>query len=395
VPDVSDLARSAPPCRRRACLAGHVQRERWSVSALFLTNGALFATVLPRLPQVRDDLGLTDGQLGLALLGVGLGGLAGSIATRWLLPTVGSRRLALGGTLALAASVPLVAVAPTQGVLLLVLVAVGLADALTDVGMNVSGVEAQRRLGRPVLGSMHAVWSIGAVLGGLAGTAAAALRVPLLVHLAVVAVACAALCLAVRPGVPDADGAGTGERTGTSRVSPALVLLCGLAVLAALVEDAPASWSAIYLVDHTGAGPGTAGLGYTAFMTAMVLARLVSDRVVGRYGAVAVVRAGGLAAGTALGAALLVGGAVPAVLAFAVVGLGAAAVFPAMITAAGALPGQGVAAMNAATRVGFLVSPPVVGRVSDATSLPLALGVLVVPAALGLAVAAGAVRTPR
>jgi fucose permease len=371
-------------------LAEAVQRERWAVSALFLTNGALFASVLPRLPEIKSSLELTDGQLGLALLGVGLGGLAASISTRWLLPRLGSRRLAVGATLLLAAFVPLVGLAPTRTVLFAVLVAVGIADAWTDVAMNVSGVQAQRRLGRPILTSMHAVWSLGAVAGGLGGSAAAGLGVALPVHLAVVAVACMVLALVVRTDVPDASGAGTGRRRPGARLSPALALICCLAVLAALLEDAPASWSAVYLTDHTGAGPGTAGLGFTAFMTAMVVARLVGDRVVQRVGAVPVLRVGGLAAGLSLGAALLVGGTAPAIVAFAVVGLGAAAVFPAMITAAGALPGQGVAAMNAATRLGFLASPPVVGRVADGVGLPLALGLLVVPAAVGIALLATA-----
>jgi MFS family permease len=371
------------------------QRERWAVSALFLTNGALFASVLPRLPEIKAALDLTDGQLGLALLGVGVGGLAGSLSTRWLLPRVGSRRLAVGATLALAATVPLIGLAPTRWALFGALLAVGVADAVTDVSMNVSGVEAQRRLGRSILSSMHAVWSIGAVTGGLGGSIAAALRIPLAAHLAVVGLACAAVAVAVRRSVPDASGAGTGERRPGSRLSPGLALLCGLAVLAALLEDSPASWSAVYLTDHTGAGPGTAGLGFTAFMTAMVAARLVADKVVDRVGAVAVVRVGGLAAGLALGAALLSGGTLPAILAFAVVGLGAAAVFPAMVTAAGAMPGQAVAAMNVATRIGFLASPPVVGRVADGVGLPLALGLLVVPAALGLSALAGAVRVER
>ncbi|HWH28243.1 MAG TPA: MFS transporter [Mycobacteriales bacterium] len=368
------------------------QRERWAVSALFLTNGAMFASVLPRLPEVKGRFDLSDGELGLALLGLGLGGLLGSTATRWLLPRVGAQRLAVASTLAVAAALPLVGLAPTALLLFAVLAGIGAVDSLTDVAMNVSGVEAQRRLGRPVLTSMHAVWSVGAVGGGLVGSAAAALRVPLAAHLAVVAVMCAALALAVRRDVPDSTGHGTGVRAPGRRFSPALVLLCGLAVLAAVLEDAPASWSAVYLADHTGAGPGTAGLGFTAFMTAMVVMRLVGDRVLARFGAVAVVRAGGLAAGTALGLALLVGGTAPALVAFAVVGLGAAAVFPAMITAAGALPGQGIAAMNVATRVGFLGSPPVVGAAADGVGLPLALGIVVVPAALGLGLLAGAVR---
>lgn len=368
-----------------------MQRERRAVTALFLTNGAMFSTVLPRLPEIKDSLALSNGGLGLALLGVGLGGLAASTSSRWLLPRLGSRLLAVGATVVLALLVPLIGVAPTALLLFLLLLAVGAADALTDVAMNVSGIAVQRRMARPVLNSMHAVWSLGAVGGGLVGTVAAGLRVPLTAHLAAVAVVLAGLALAVASDVPDDNGAGEGEHSG-ARFSPALALLCLLAVLAALLEDAPNSWSAIYLVEHTDAPPGAAGLAFTAFMAAMVAGRLVGDRLVARFGLVTVVRAGGLAAGLALGAGLLVGTTWAGVLAFGVVGLGAASLFPAMFTAAGGLPGQGVAVMNTAARLGFLASPPVVGLVADGIGLPLALGLLVVPAALGVALLAGAVR---
>jgi MFS family permease len=372
-------------------LAGRVQRERWAVSALFLTNGALFATVLPRLPEIKADLALSDGRLGLALLGVGLGGLAGSTASRWLLPRVGSRLLAVGCTVLLALLVPLIGLAPSGAALFAVLLLVGVSDALTDVAMNVSGIEAQRRLQRPVLSSMHAIWSIGAVLGGLIGSAAAGLRVPVPLHVAAVAVVLACLVLAVARVVPDHSGAGEGEPTG-ARFSPALALLCLLAVCAAVVEDAPASWSAVYLVEHTGAPAGAAGLAFTAFMAAMVAGRLVGDRLVARFGLVQVVRVGGTAAGLALAGGLLVGTTTAAIVAFGVVGLGAASLFPALFTAAGALPGQGVAVMNATARLGFLLSPPVVGAAADSVGLPLALGLVSVPAALAVALLAGAVR---
>jgi MFS family permease len=79
------------------------RRERWAVSALFFTNGALFSSLLPRLPELKSSLDMTSGQLGLALLGIGLGGLVGSLATRWLLPRAHSRRAAVGSTLVLAA----------------------------------------------------------------------------------------------------------------------------------------------------------------------------------------------------------------------------------------------------------------------------------------------------
>ena len=72
-------------------------------------------------------------------------------------------------------------------------------------------------------------------------------------------------------------------------------------------------------------------------------------------------------------------------------GVGWAAVFPAMITAAGALPGLAVQAMNMATRDGFLAAPPLTGLVADGVGLPRALGLLIIPAALGLSLFAGAV----
>ncbi len=109
-------------------------------------------------------------------------------------------------------------------------------------------------------------------------------------------------------------------------------------MLAALVEAAPYSWSAIYLTDHTGAPPGVAGLGFTAFTAAMVLTRLLADKLVDKVGPVLVVRVGGLLSGVALAAALAVGGTASGIAAFALLGLGSAAVFPAMISAAGAMP---------------------------------------------------------
>ena len=180
---------------------------------------------------------------------------------------------------------PLVGLAPSGWALFAVLVGYGTADAVTDVSMNVAGVEAQRRLGRPVLNSMHGVWSIGAVLGGFTGSGVAALGVALVLHLGTVAVLCVAVALLAARSVPAVSGEGArGAGEAHSRITPALALLCGLAVMAALVEAAPYSWSTVYLAQHTGASPGTAGLGFTAFVTGMLMARLVADKAVERWG---------------------------------------------------------------------------------------------------------------
>lgn len=373
-----------------------MQRQRWAVSALFFTNGALFSSLLPRLPEIKSSLNLSAGQLGLTLLGIGLGGLIGSLATRWLLPRVRSRWSAVGSTLVLAAGLPLVGLAPSAWLLFAVLVGYGVADAITDVSMNVAGVEAQRRLGRSVLNSMHGIWSIAAVVGGLTGSDAAALDLSLPLHLGAVAALCVLAAVVAARWVPSVSGTGqAAQGSGPASSRRPLALLCALAVVAALVEAAPYSWSAIYLAEHTAADPGAAGLGFTAFVTGMVVGRLTADRLVERCGPVLVVRTGGFVGALALTAALVDGGTATGIAAFATIGLGSAAVFPAMITAAGALPGQAVQAMNLATRLGFLVAPPLVGLVADGVGLSASLGLLVVPAALCLALFAGAVAVRR
>jgi hypothetical protein len=55
---------------------------------------------------------------------------------------------------------------------------VGPLDSIVDVAQNAHGLRVRRRYGRSIVNSLHGVWSIGAVLGGLMGAAAAGLRIP-------------------------------------------------------------------------------------------------------------------------------------------------------------------------------------------------------------------------
>jgi MFS family permease len=150
-----------------------------------------------------------------------------------------------------------------------------------------------------------------------------------------------------------------------------------LAACGAFVEDAGSSWSALYLRTELGTGAATAGLGFVALSVAMTVGRLTGDRVVDRYGQRRVARGGGalVAAGMALALALP---SVPTtLLGFSLAGLGVATLVPAVYAAADALPGlrpgTGLTVINWLLRIGFLVSPPLVGLLADAASLRVAL----------------------
>jgi MFS family permease len=166
----------------------------------------------------------------------------------------------------------------------------------------------------------------------------------------------------------------------------ALAALGVLATCGAFVEDAGASWSALYLRTELAAGAATAGLGFVALQGAMTLGRLTGDRVVDRFGQRRVVQVGGAVIAAGMGLALAFP-SVPATLAgFALAGLGVATLIPAVYHAADELPGlrrgTGLAVINWLLRIGFLLSPLLIGVLADATSLRVAL-LAVVLAGLG------------
>lgn len=144
-------------------------------------------------------------------------------------------------------------------------------------------------------------------------------------------------------------------------------------------EGAMADWSAVYLRETLDTGPGVAGLGYAGCAVAMTVGRLVSDRVVARFGPVLVLRLGALVAALGLGLGLLAGNPVAAVAGFTLFGLGVAPVAPVTFSAAGNLSGvpaaSGIARVTAVGYLGLLGGPPVIGFIAQGVGQTWALGV--------------------
>ena len=382
----SSPAAAAPPQLRRA---------RTAVAGAFFVNAVLYANLVPRLPEVKADLGLSNSSLGAALAAVPLGALVAGLSSAVLIRRFGSRTVVTAGLVLLCGAVWAVSMAPNWPALAAVFLLVGALDAIVDVAQNAHGLRVQRLYQRSILNAFHGIWSIGAVAGGLIGSATAGLQLSLVVHLGAVAVLFAALTLAgsraLLPGPDEADREEPehtveGGRSLRRAAVPALATLGVLAICGAFVEDAGASWSALYLRSELDAGAAMAGLGFVALSVAMTIGRLTGDRVVDRFGQRAVVRAGGALTAAGMGLALAVP-SVPTTLAgFAFAGLGVATLIPAVYHAADELPGlaagSGLTVINWLLRIGFLLSPPLIGVLADATSLRVAL-LTVVLAGLG------------
>ncbi len=378
--------------------ARELRWARVAVAACFFLNAVFYANVVPRLPEIKAELGLSNASLGAALAALPLGALVAALASAPLIRRFTSARVASFGLVLLGLTLWAVAVAPNWPALAAALFVAGALDAVIDVAQNAHGLRVQRRYGRSILNGFHGLWSIGAVCGGLLGSVAAGLGIPLAVHLGVSAVAFGALALlayrALLPGDDDADREpepdaaedGAPPHPGRRGAVLALTALGILAACGAFVEDAGASWSALYLRTELSAGAAAAGLGFVALQGAMTLGRLTGDRVVDRFGQDRVVQVGGAVIAGGMGLALAFPSMPSSLIGFALAGLGVATLIPAVYHAADELPGlrrgTGLAVINWLLRIGFLVCPLVIGVLADATSLRVAL-LAVVVAGLG------------
>src|SRR3954468_16655808 len=154
-------------------------------------NGLAFASFISRTPSIQGVLGLSLGQLGLLLLCVSGGAVAGLPLSGPIVHKLGPARAVLAGSLAVSLGLALLIVGLFAGVVppaAIGLVLTGLGVGVWDVAMNVEGADVERRLGRPLMPRLHAAFSLGTVAGAGVGAAAAATGVPLPVQVFVVAV---------------------------------------------------------------------------------------------------------------------------------------------------------------------------------------------------------------
>lgn len=353
---------------------------RLAVSTIFFVNGTVFASWVPHIPFVQTRLDLSEGILGLALLAIAAGAVTSLTLSGWLVGRFGSRRVTSVATVFFCAVLPLPILAPDLPLLIPALMLLGMGNGAMDVAMNAQGVAVENRYSWPIMSSFHGLFSLGGLFGaGLGGLLLSAGVHPLGHVLGTALVMGLVGLIALTRLLPD------GPR---EPAQPVFALpprpVVGLSLLAffSLVgEGAMADWSAVYLRNWLGAGPGLAAAGFAAFSLMMALGRLTGDRLKSRFGPVNLVRYSTALAAAGLGLALLLGHPAAAIIGFGCVGLGLANVVPILFSAAGRTPGVGVGTAIAAVAtvgyLGFLAGPPLIGFAAEATSLPLALWLVV------------------
>jgi len=366
-----------------------LKKARFALKAIFLVCGVGISSWAPMVPYTKDRLGLDDGQMGVLLLFLGAGAITVMPITGWLISKLGSRKTTIGAAIVMSLSLPLLLQMDSSVAMAIMLFVFGAGLGCIDVSMNAHGVQIQNLSEKPIMSSIHGLFSVGGLVGPLViGFLIKAGLEPL-----IAAVSVGALMLVIvftqyrflmnasteenviRRFTPETSDAGAG---GTSWLNGQVIFLGTMCFIVFLAEGAMLDWSAIFLRDNRGIEEALSGAGYAAFSVAMALMRLVGDKVVSKLDTKTVVSGGAFVGVAGFALIIFTPWLIGAFLGFVLVGIGAANIVPVFFSEGGRLKNvSSSVAIPAITSMGYagqLAGPAMLGFIAQQTSLPIAFG---------------------
>ncbi len=374
--------------------AGAFPAARLAVSLLFLVNGFIVGSWAPKIPEFAAYHGLSEGQLGLMIVGFGVGSLVAMPLVGALISREGSRRISRLLAALTAFSLLALTLAPDILTAAITIVLLGATVGGMDVAMNANAVATEKAMARAIMSSCHGFWSLGGLIGASAGGWLIA-KLGVMNHVLLVTVIACGL-VAAAWGIVFNDEAPLHEDKPPLKLPTiALPWLVGLMALFAMIpEGAVMDWGALYLRQELGGTVTQSGFVFGAFSATMAIMRFAGDAVRDRLGAVMTMRICAVIAFIGMVMAGLAPSPLWAIAGFAFAGIGISNLVPIAFSAAGNLPGlaPGIG-LSVATFMGYsgaLFAPTTLGFVAEYTgfsaiftAIPLLL--LVVLALSGLA----------
>ena len=355
----------------------------WRIIALFFTHALAAGAIHTRIPDLQELIGLTEGQLGLDLIGQPLGALSMFLFSSAIVERFGPRRMILWllPIVVITAALATVLLNPIALFVLLALNGVGF--SLTNIAMNVEADRVEAAASARVMNTCHGAWSVGFLLTSLLGATMRGLHVAPAIHLWALAPVLIGLIVFVvlpMPNMPPRPHAG-GTVKKLAWPTWATMGLVAFGLGAGLTEGASRAWSIIYLRDAFDVAPFIESLALPALLLSMAGGRLVADRFIDRYGPVRVARSLSALAVLGMLAIVLAPDAYAALAGFLAVGIGICVLFPLMLSAAARLgdrpASQNVAATTLIFQLVNLGAPVLIGSVAEGFGVRMAFAMLI------------------
>jgi len=358
----------------RTAKQSYLNRIRWAVSLYYFAMGLCFATWASRIPDIKTTLHLSEGDLGTILFALPLGQLAVMpFSGKWV-AKYGSYGILIGSLLAYVFCLTNLGLATKPWQLALGLFFFGVSGNLCNIAVNTQGVYTEVLYKKTIMSSFHGSWSIAGFFGALLGLGLLAFQIAPYPHFLIVALLVLLLMAFNYKYLIKAKAKSQGApKTFFSKPDRELIGLGVVGFCCMASEGVMFDWSGVYFKEIIKAPGALTVLGYTSFMIMMASGRFVADHFVQRFGAKKVLQISGCVISVGLYIAVLFPYIIPSTLAFMLVGMGVSSIVPTVYSLAGknktVAPSVALTTVSSVSFLGFLMGPPIIGYIAEATSL--------------------------
>ena len=358
-----------------------------AVGGVFASMGFLFGNWVTLIPHVKAKFNLDDAQLGLLLLSMPLTSTLMNPFTTLIINRFGMKKSTVYGLLAMAVAYALPVNMPHLWLTALSLAITGACLATTNVAMNTCVTSIEQREGLNIMSTSHGMFSLGGMLGAALASTLIGLRVPASVHTFVASALVLGLLIIIKPFILSIyeEKSPTSEGAKFAWPNRVLVGMIAIALCTNITEGTMADWTAVFMRDVVKTDDFFIGWAFSGYAFLMAAGRFAGDSLIPKHGPKQILVAGGLISAAGILLAVCQPNTFTAIVGFGLVGAGVSCGAPILYGSAARTPnmaqGAGLATMNTFSIAGFLAGPALIGFISKAANLSLAIGLV---AGLGL-----------
>ncbi|MGV0756696.1 MFS transporter [Empedobacter brevis] len=349
-------------------------RIRLAVSLFFFSQGLAFSSWASRIPTIKSDLGISEGQLGTLLLLMPIGQLCTMALSGKLVAKFGSKNVLKIVVLIYPFILCCIGLAQNFYQLGAVLFLFGVVGNMCNISVNTQGVEVEKIYGKSIMSSFHGAWSIAGFTGALIGLLMMNLQVNTFYHFVIIYGLIVLNWLINKNYLVNSSPALTKEKKSIfSKPDTVLVQLGIIGFLSMATEGAMFDWSGVYFQDIVKAPQNLVVVGYASFMIMMATGRFVGDYFISKFGKQRIMQMSGIFMFSGLMLSVFLPQFIVCTLAFMMVGLGVACNVPMVYSVAGknknVNPGVALAMVSSISFLGFLMGPPLIGYIAEVFDL--------------------------
>ncbi len=362
-------------------------KNRFALSIFFLLMGFCFSTWASRIPTIKDNLELTEAELGSLLLLMPISAIAGIPTSGWLVSKFDSRIPIIIGLVLQTIFLLMISFSTGIFALSFSIFCFAFFVRVSGIAVNTQAIALQGLYQKKINGSFHALWSVGGIAGIAVTSGMIFLGIDLKTHFIIVTSLVAVVSILSFRALLRNDKAVGRNKLKLGKPDPQIVALGLLILCAAICEGGMFDWSGIYFQEVIGAEVFTSG--YLIFMTCMAISRFLTDKVANKIGVRKIYLISSLFLASGLALAISLPYFWTAMIGFAMVGIGTASIVPVTFLMVGRIkkysPGMTISILSTYGLIGIFIGPPMIGYIAHASSLRVSfivvaiVGLLMIP----------------